>query len=190
MRRCSIEECDNKHFGKGYCSKHYTRLRRNGDPNIVQYERHGYRFHRLYPMWQHMKARCYNKNNRGYKHYGGRGIIVCNEWINNPPHFIEWVLKNGWKEGLEIDRENNDGNYSPENCRFVTHKENIHNQRLLQSNNTSGYRGVTYYRNYEKWLAQICINGKSKNLGYFNSPIDAAVAYDKAVPDNRPRNFS
>jgi hypothetical protein len=104
-----------------------------------------------------MKQRCYNEKNKRYKNYGDRGIEVCDEWMN-PKTFIEWCLDNGWKKGLTIDRRDNDGDYVPENCRFVTHKENSLNNRLIISTNTSGYRGV--YKRKKKWVSQIMINGK------------------------------
>lgn len=151
--------------------------------------KHGYSSHLLYKVWQHIKDRCYNKDYMRYKYYGERGIQVCDEWLDLKT-FIEWCLNNGWRKGLEIDRRDNDGNYCPENCRFVTHKENMHNQRLLRSTNTSGYCGVCYHKKVKRWIARITIDSNRKNLGYFNSPELAALAYDNAVPDNRPRNFS
>jgi hypothetical protein len=155
----------------------------------MNYEFHGYRYHPIYLVWKGMKQRCYNSNYNYYKHYGGRGIKVCDEWKNSAKSFIEWCLNNGWKPGLEIDREDNNGDYCSENCRFITHKENMHNQELLRNTNTSGYRGVCYVKNKNKWVAQITINNEVKHLGYFNSSELAAIAYDNAVPDNRPRNF-
>ena len=74
-------------------------------------------------------SRCYNPNIETYPLYGGRGITVCEEWRNDKMSFIEWALKNGYKEGLEIDRIDNDKGYSPDNCRFTTRLEQIHNRR-------------------------------------------------------------
>jgi hypothetical protein len=183
---CKIDGCENKHYGLGWCEKHYTRWRKHGDPNIVKQERHGYRNHFLYGVWGNMRTRCYSENNKGYRNYGDRGITICDEWMN-PKVFIEWCLNNGWKSGLQIDRRDNDGNYCPENCRFVTQIENNHNQRLLTVRNTSGYRGVS--KRNKKWEARISIDNKNKHLGYFNTAKEAAMAYDRAVPDNRPKNF-
>jgi hypothetical protein len=83
----------------------------------------------LVNVWKAMKLRCYNKKQISYKNYGGRGIKVCKEWENNRSAFIKWALENGWHKGLQIDRENNDGNYEPKNCRFVTAKVNAQNRR-------------------------------------------------------------
>lgn len=74
--------------------------------------------------WSGMKQRCYNPNIRAYKTYGARGIKVCDEWLHDYPRFAEWASNNGWKQGLTIDRIDPDGNYCPENCRFITRSEN------------------------------------------------------------------
>ncbi len=106
--------------------------------HIEQKVTHGYSFkknrHPLYEIWIDMKKRCYNKKEPSYKNYGGRGISVCNEWKDNAKIFIEWCLKNGWEKELQIDRENNDGNYSPDNVRFVTRSTNLRNSRTTKLN--------------------------------------------------------
>lgn len=81
----------------------------------------------IYMVWKSMKARCYRKNDKRYKLYGGRGITVCDEWFNNTEAFITWANENGYKSGLTIDRKDNDGNYSPDNCRFITTAQNNRN---------------------------------------------------------------
>lgn len=83
---------------------------------------------KLFNLWQTMKSRCENPNREKYKDYGERGIRVCNEW-QDASNFVLWALRNGYKDGLQLDRINNDGNYCPENCRFVTPKENSRNRR-------------------------------------------------------------
>jgi hypothetical protein len=79
-------------------------------------------------VWQNMKKRCYNNKSSGYYRYGGRGITVCDEWANDFICFQKWALENGYAEGLQIDRINNEGNYSPFNCRFVTKTQNMNNR--------------------------------------------------------------
>lgn len=83
----------------------------------------------LYNVHRGMKERCYNSNSKTYKYYGGRGISICAEWINDFPAFAKWAQENGYKPGLKIDRRNNDGNYEPSNCHWVTHRENCNNQK-------------------------------------------------------------
>jgi hypothetical protein len=83
---------------------------------------------RIYRIWADMKRRCYNQKRIGYENYGGRGIKVCEEWQDFTP-FWEWAKRNGYKENLEIDRIDNDGNYCPENCRWVTDFVQSRNKR-------------------------------------------------------------
>lgn len=83
----------------------------------------------IYTIWQAIKTRCYNKNFKQYNDYGGRGIVMCNEWLNSPDVFINWCIKNGWEKGLQIDRVKNDLGYTPNNCVFNTSKQNNRNRR-------------------------------------------------------------
>lgn len=84
---------------------------------------------RLYVVWNSMKHRCYNKKSHSFKNYGGRGISVCGEWLNNPVAFVDWALNNGYEKGLSIDRIDNDAEYSPNNCRWVSAKKQARNRR-------------------------------------------------------------
>lgn len=85
--------------------------------------------HPLYRVWNGMICRCETPSSGGYENYGGRGIMVCDEWRHDFVAFKEWAMANGWKKGLHIDRKDNDGNYSPDNCRFVTAAVNARNKR-------------------------------------------------------------
>lgn len=78
-----------------------------------------------------MKTRCYNKNNPAYKNYGGRGIKICDEWLNDKNKFIEWSLVNGFRKELTIDRKDNNGNYEPNNCWWVDRKTQNNNKRNI-----------------------------------------------------------
>lgn len=87
-----------------------------------------------YTAWQNMKARCYNPNNLDYKDYGGRGILVCDEWINSYQTFIENI---GRAPSLvySLDRINTNGNYCSSNCKWSTPKEQANNKRNNKKNN-------------------------------------------------------
>lgn len=74
--------------------------------------------------------RCSNPNNANYKRYGGRGITVCQEWIDSPQAFVDWALANGFSPELQIDRIDNDKGYSPDNCRWVTARDNMRNRSV------------------------------------------------------------
>lgn len=89
---------------------------------------------RLYIIWSNMKARCFNTKAINYERYGGRGISVCEQWKKSFIIFKKWSEKNGYKDNLCIDRINNNGNYEPNNCRFVTNAENCQNQRTTKLN--------------------------------------------------------
>ena len=90
--------------------------------------RHGGRREPLYVIWKNMRGRCSNKNTPVYKNYGGRGITVCEEWCDYSK-FREWAIDSGYESGLELDRRDNDGGYSPTNCRWVSRKANNNNKR-------------------------------------------------------------
>lgn len=85
---------------------------------------HGLTNHPLRFIRKSMLHRCYNKNNKFYKNYGGKGISVCEEWKHSLEEFVEWALNNGWSKGLSIDRIDNEGDYTPENCQWITISEN------------------------------------------------------------------
>lgn len=127
MKICKIENCNSKHHAIDYCQKHYTRFWRYGNPFHSQIgrerEKHGMTGNSEYEIWQQMKNRCYNEKCKEYCWYGGRGIAVCNRWKNS---FISFYKDMGPKPfpKAQIDRIDNDGNYEPNNCRWVTSAQN------------------------------------------------------------------
>lgn len=92
--------------------------------------KHGKYYHPLYKVFNSIKGRCYNKNNLSYNLYGGEGVTVCKDWLNNPQLFIDWALSNGWQKGMEIDKDIKGGKiYSPENCLVVSKLDNCNMRR-------------------------------------------------------------
>lgn len=89
---------------------------------------HGQSNTRIYNIWAGMKDRCLSSNNPTFKHYGGRGIKICDAWLNFEP-FYKWALQNGYHDNLSIERINNNGNYEPNNCEWATQKKQSNNTR-------------------------------------------------------------
>ena len=118
------------------CLRHEALIKRN--------TKHGHSITSLYRIWCHMKERCYDHNSKGYHWYGGRGIIICDEWLEFQ-NFYEWANCNGYQKTLTIDRKNNDGPYSPDNCRFSSWK--------VQANNRTSSH-IIKYKNKSMTLQQ------------------------------------
>jgi hypothetical protein len=111
--------------------------------------------HPLYRKWQDMKKRCYNKKVDRYKSYGALGIEICKEWKDDFLAFYNWSIKNGWKAKLTIERKDIYKNYCPENCCFITIKEQSYNKK-----NTL----YVIYNNEKVSLAKLCNEKDIKNL--------------------------
>ena len=148
---------------------------------------HGLKNTRLYTIWGNIKARILNPKNERYNDYGGRGITICEEWLDIH-NFYNWAIQNGYSDELSIDRIDNDGNYEPSNCRWTTQTIQCRNQRI-QTNNTSGYKGVSYNKRANKYKAQVKVNYKNIYLGIFPTAVEAAIAYNKYIIENNLEGF-
>lgn len=150
-------------------------LRRGGVLSCGCYNRdiitkHGDKDNPLYHTLQCMKDRCYNSNAQEYENYGGRGIKVCDEWLESYESFRDWAMANGYRKGLSIDRIDNNGDYSPDNCRWATMKTQCRNRR---SNHLLTINGETHC--IAEWgeIANIIPSRISKRLERGWSPYDA-----------------
>ena len=131
---------------------------------------HGKTNTKLHGVWNTMKNRCSNPNVKSFKDYGGRGIKVCEEWRNDFSSFYEWAIKNGYLEGLEIDRINNDGHYEPNNCQWTTRAKNINKTRKTVYIPIDGV-----LKTASEWSKESGISGKlildRHNKGWKNSDL-------------------
>lgn len=137
-------------------------------------QHHGLCNTRLYKIFDGMKERCYNKNKSNYKYYGARGIQICDEWLTDFIKFYVWATENGYKENLTIDRIDPNGNYEPDNCRWVTKLEQANNKRnnvhityngktqtISQWCNELGLKNrIVYDRKHKGWSDKECLFGR------------------------------
>ena len=152
------------------CLKRETMVKRNTT--------HGMYGTTEYSSYQQMRKRCYYKEDISYHNYGGRGITVCDRWLES---FEDFYSDMGDKPSHQhsLDRIDNEGNYSPSNCKWSTKSEQALNQRV-RKDNSSGVAGVAWCKSTEKWKAYFTINAKRAHLGYFDNKQDAIDARAEA----------
>lgn len=121
--------------------------------------RHGISYTRIYKIWEGMKKRCYGAYCRSYPDYGGRGIYICPEWLADPMSFYRWALAHGYAPDLTIERNDANGPYSPENCRWATRAEQ--NQNTRQSRKLT-FRGET--KTLAQWGREVGIKASTIGL--------------------------
>ena len=140
---------------------------------------------RLYRTWRNVLNRCYLKSAKYYENYGGRGITVYREWESGFEPFRDWAMDNGYDDTLTIDRINNDGNYTPSNCRWVTRTIQSQNTRKLRATNTSGCRGVSKTSDGKSWQVRIQVDNTSVFLGRYSTTKEASKVYDEYVTKHK-----
>lgn len=114
---------------------------------------HGMAGTRIYIIWQNMKERCYNKNAVGFSNYGGRGITVCDEWKESFECFYNWAVLNGYSDSLTIERIDVNGDYFPDNCKWISLKEQGFNKT---NSHYLTYNGIT--KTIAEWADEMGMN--------------------------------
>ena len=127
--------------------------------------------------WSRMKQRCYNENNPDYPEYGGRGIKVCDRWLESFSNFLQDMGLS--PEGTSLDRIDVNSGYEPDNCRWTTPTIQCINRRVFK-NSKSGKAGVTWSKKSSKWEARITVNKIEMFLGYFEDLEDAIARRELA----------
>ena len=151
--------------------KQFDRLVTHGDTGTVIYNR-----------WRGMKSRCNNTNRKQYDRYGGRGISYCPEW-EDYENFKSWALSNGFEESLELERIDNDKDYSPENCTWVSRARQMQNRNKIK-NTLHKYIGVTKLPS-NRWRAGLLKDGKQIYMGIYETELEAAKARDEYIINNK-----
>ena len=172
-----------------YCGKEWEvmiKSIKNGNTKscgCLNGDAHGLTSHRFYKTWKHMVDRCNNPKIKAYKDYGGRGITVCEEWLD-VGNFVAWAEATHPNiEGVSLDRIDNDKGYSPENCRWADATTQAINQRVQRSN-TSGYVGIWQSTNSSSWVSAINFKNERIHLGTFKTKEEAVQARDKYIIEN------
>jgi hypothetical protein len=151
------------------------------DCQMKPFRKHGDYNARLYKIWRGMLQRCYNSKSQAYKHYGSRGIGVCDDW-QTYEDFKKWSLSNGYKDTLTIDRKDYDGDYCPSNCQWITIQEqNVAGKKRVRSDNTSGEQGVYYRKDTDQWFAGIGVGKKFIRSRCYNTKAEAVAERERML---------
>lgn len=141
-------------------------------------KKHGFRNHLLYDTWSNIKGRCHDKKHGDYRIYGARGVVMCDEWFRNPEKFITWALENGWKKGLQVDKDIKAKElgvepliYSPERCSIVTGKINCNTTRRSRYIEFNGKKQTLSMWSEELGIPSMTLSAR---IGKLNWPLAKA----------------
>jgi hypothetical protein len=187
---CGLKDCSRPHFAKGYCKDHYYKYRITGkvcsiDGCQTVYAAKGYcKYHYLkikkaeLRIYHNMKQRCCNDSNKSYQDYGGRGVKVCNRWLESFDNFLIDMGKR--PEGKTLDRIDPDGNYTPENCRWADIYTQAQN-RNWRKIPLSGAKNI--YKQSNRWLVILKRHKIIYKVGPFNTIEEAVEARQAKIQE-------
>ena len=148
---------------------------------------HGLTKNKHFGAWRGMMARCYKPNSKAYKNYGGRGITVCDEWLDVAT-FVAWAEATHPNiSGVSVDRIDNDKGYSPDNCRWTDFVTQATNTVKIPKNNTTGFRGVT--KDKHRFRVIVTANKVRYNVGTYKTIEEAVVKRDDFIKNNKFKNI-
>jgi len=172
---------DARYVKKGmHVLRHNTFIKKRVDSKHIELIFHrripkGTSKHTLFAVWNQMVQRCHNPNAHNFKYYGLRGIQVCEQWRYDPRFFYAWSETNGYTHGLEIDRIDNDGEYEPSNCQWVSHRENSGKRSRSGKCNSLYYVGIRQNKN------GFTISTERNAANTYKTQAQAAIIYDRKI---------
>lgn len=167
--QCHCKEC-HKRYGKSKDKDFQYKIELHGDSKT-----------KLYKAWCDMKRRCYSEKVVNYNNYGGRGICVCKEWIDSYTSFRDWAINNNYNALLTLDRIDVNGNYEPNNCRWISQSEQCMNKRCF---NSTGYIGIHKSSDGSGYYGNVKKDGKNYYTGYSTDLTECVLMRDKFIIKN------